>query len=625
MSLVELGIRSTLLLLAGWMVAGIIRKAPASSRNLVWRLTVLGLILLPAMQLRLPAWEVSVERIPMVHKAVQLVQPEPARVSPSVGIVEPAHSASGSVGSEPATFNWLTAAADAWGILSVIACLPLLFSMFALYRTIRRSRPIESPELSDLCIKLSIRRRTVLRISPDIQTPATAGFFKPLVILPESAMEWDQMRMEMVFRHELGHVQRGDWLMRVLAHLSCILYAPNPLVWYACTRLREESEAACDDLVVAGGVNAKAYAEELLSIARFARQSSLGLATVGMAHRSKVESRLRAIVDPTRRRHPVSRRTSTLLMTLGGCLVCIIANIRLVIAQDLPNQGPKSINYGTLSTNFSPPIQQKSEPIAPGFQKTVRGLGSVGISAVVTDRIVNHSWTEDGQPKWRPDGMRIEERDQPSGVSATQVESTPNPPTDILFQFSGSGWEKVNTRLRIEGEQVDELPLQSSLPSRLVRVFGKNDKETVVLLEIADGPWQVIDSRPVDIKMLPDVDPKYPDRLSTGIALLDGDRAQIVTQGDPSSRNPKSDVLKAAPKNSAHRFVLVLQNGNTVELGFGYSIMIPARRGEAHFGYADRQDGHSNFLASDIKEVRYEIRPISRTIRFEHVALKPKT
>jgi beta-lactamase regulating signal transducer with metallopeptidase domain len=35
----------------------------------------------------------------------------------------------------------------------------------------------------------------------------------------------------------------------------------NPVVWRGCNRLREESERACDDAVLAGGVEAPRYAD----------------------------------------------------------------------------------------------------------------------------------------------------------------------------------------------------------------------------------------------------------------------------------------------------------------------------------------------------------------------------
>ena len=46
-----------------------------------------------------------------------------------------------------------------------------------------------------------------------------------------------------------------------------------PLFWVACSRLRRESEQACDDAVLASGVPPAQYAAQLVEIARTCRQS----------------------------------------------------------------------------------------------------------------------------------------------------------------------------------------------------------------------------------------------------------------------------------------------------------------------------------------------------------------
>src|SRR5262249_9437879 len=155
-----------------------------------------------------------------------------------------------------------------------------------------------------------MQRSVALLISEDVSSPATAGFLHPVVLLPAEAEGWSESRLDMVFRHELAHIRRGDWLASLVARLACVLYAPDPLVWLANAWQRSESEAACDDVVVATGVDPKRYAHELLSIAKNVRTGSFRLeaATVGIAHRPKVEGRLRAIVDSRRRRGSVSRR-----------------------------------------------------------------------------------------------------------------------------------------------------------------------------------------------------------------------------------------------------------------------------------------------------------------------------
>ena len=73
--------------------------------------------------------------------------------------------------------------------------------------------------------------------------------------------------MLVVLRHELAHVRRHDWIVQLLAEAARAVCWFNPLMWLACARLRREGEQACDDIVLAGGVEAPAYATHLLDLA----------------------------------------------------------------------------------------------------------------------------------------------------------------------------------------------------------------------------------------------------------------------------------------------------------------------------------------------------------------------
>ena len=108
--------------------------------------------------------------------------------------------------------------------------------------------------------------------------------------------------------------------------MSCALYWFNPLAWIAARHVRTERERACDDLVLAAGTHGPDYADQLLDIARVMRAGRfpavLAGASLAMAHRSQLEGRLMAILDPTVPRADVTRlrtagrRGSSLLVAL---------------------------------------------------------------------------------------------------------------------------------------------------------------------------------------------------------------------------------------------------------------------------------------------------------------------
>ena len=83
------------------------------------------------------------------------------------------------------------------------------------------------------------------------------------------------------------------------------MYWFNPLVWVACSRLRDESEHACDDDVLNLGVNGSQYATHLLDVAR-ALHRRAWFPAPGMARPSSLRRRVTAMLNTNINRNPVT-------------------------------------------------------------------------------------------------------------------------------------------------------------------------------------------------------------------------------------------------------------------------------------------------------------------------------
>ena len=76
--------------------------------------------------------------------------------------------------------------------------------------------------------------RVEVHTSPDLATPATVGWRRILILLPEDWRSWTEDERRAVLAHELAHVCRGDFFTGLLAQLSLALHFYHPLAhWLA--------------------------------------------------------------------------------------------------------------------------------------------------------------------------------------------------------------------------------------------------------------------------------------------------------------------------------------------------------------------------------------------------------
>ena len=184
----------------------------------------------------------------------------------------------------------------------------------------------------DLAEEMGVSRRLRFLRSGRASMPVATGLFRPSVIMPADADTWSESRLRVVLLHELAHVKRRDCLTHVLAQAACAFYWFNPLAWLAVKRARAERERACDDLVLACGTRGSEYADLLLEMARVLRgdrfPALLGGASLAMAHRSQLEGRLMAILDPRVPRSGLTRTRAAAVVAVALCTVAPLAALQ---------------------------------------------------------------------------------------------------------------------------------------------------------------------------------------------------------------------------------------------------------------------------------------------------------
>ena len=197
--------------------------------------------------------------------------------------------------------------------------------------------------------------------------PIVCGVWRPAIVMPRGTAEWPVERLRVAVLHELAHIRRRDCLTQVFAQVVCALYWFNPLAWVAARRLRAERERACDDFVLAAGTRGSAYAGHLLEIARAMgpRFPLLAGAGVAMAHRSQLEGRLMAILDPAIRR---SSTFYTRAAALTAMVVVSIPAAALRLQEAAPP--PPDIQLSTPVTVSAPLVVQPHEPASQRLERS---------------------------------------------------------------------------------------------------------------------------------------------------------------------------------------------------------------------------------------------------------------
>jgi sporulation protein YlmC with PRC-barrel domain len=112
-----------------------------------------------------------------------------------------------------------------------------------------------------------------------LDTPAVAGWIRPVVLLPIRAVSGlSEEQLEAVIAHELAHIQRHDALIHLFQVAVETLLFYHPAVWWIGKRVRAERENCCDDVAVALCSSPLTYAQALTRMAEWKAAPQLVMA-----------------------------------------------------------------------------------------------------------------------------------------------------------------------------------------------------------------------------------------------------------------------------------------------------------------------------------------------------------
>jgi beta-lactamase regulating signal transducer with metallopeptidase domain len=180
----------------------------------------------------------------------------------------------------PPYFPWLV---ELWFAGVVLLSVRSAGGILLVERLRRKENLPVTEELRAICESLQ-RRMGLTRIiryseSRHLDAPAVAGWIRPVVLLPVSALSGlTEVQLEAVIAHELAHIRRYDAFVNLFQVAVETLLFYHPAVWWVGKRIRAEREHCCDDEAVALCGSPVIYAHALARLAETSAAPQLAMA-----------------------------------------------------------------------------------------------------------------------------------------------------------------------------------------------------------------------------------------------------------------------------------------------------------------------------------------------------------
>jgi beta-lactamase regulating signal transducer with metallopeptidase domain len=459
--------KSVVLLLAAGLAALCLRRAAAATRHLIWLCALVALLLLPVLARIVPGIPVSGWSW-MVPAILTEAPPSP----PPLGLQRPL-----STTVAPPTGILL----GVYGTGIVLVLWQVILGMVCVRRfeqgsiTPKKGSTLLAP-CEEAAAAMGVRTPIRLRLSDTAPVPMTWGWHRPTILLPTAAMEWEPERVRVALLHEMAHIARGDWAAQMLSHVVCALYWFHPLVWLAASRLRAESERAADDRVLLAGIPAADYARHLLEIAQSLRVTVTSGVTA-MAATPHIEPRLRHLLRAGKRRNAPRVLPTLMAFTMAAILLAGVQADETSTAQVIEPQTP-------MVTKLEIPSMVPDGVRADGMRIDIFAIG-----------------TEDGKRWWKPDGrpMELQKLKEPfvhilpelftqSKWLHSAKRSLGAEYRHLIFRFQQTA--KVRPDIRMTSKATRNTGGVTTWYTRATVPVSKAAKFHSVLWHIPNGPWK---------------------------------------------------------------------------------------------------------------------------------------
>jgi TonB family protein len=369
--MIELVIKSSLILALTTCCSVIFRRQSAAVRHTIWKTGLIFALAVPLSS--------TLQSLLNVNSHINVELGPPPALSQATIVISPVSTKRLSL-ADIASYVWI--AGVGIGFLWLIAgASRLAWITF-------HAEPMNSErwraQAVDVSRALRLRRPFLLLRCDRVTTMGAWGIFRAHVLLPPDAEAWADERIRIVLIHELSHIKRNDWLIQFVAEIARVFYWFNLFLWLTCSRLRRESEYACDDVVLRLGIDGQNYAGHLLELARTAKGTGASWSGVlAMAQPRHLERRFLAMLNPSLNHRPLSPTAMVIIAIAAACLLLPVVSTSMAIQVARPL--PPSLS----GTVFDP-----SGAVIPGAAIVVTNLQTNVAQSTSSDAAGDYSFSQ---------------------------------------------------------------------------------------------------------------------------------------------------------------------------------------------------------------------------------------
>ncbi len=328
--LAEWAVRSSVLVLAGALVLWVLRVKDSSIRLAAWVALLCGSVALPLMTVSLPVVPVTVVR-PVAESVLFFDSSPAAAVAMPETVVTPR-----------ASFDWVRAALVIYFVIGLVLLLRVVVGLAMSWRLLRGSRETGEPGVCE---------------SDELDSPATLGLFRPVIVLPVDWPDWDGAKLAAVLAKERSHLARFDPAVQLVSALHRAALWFSPASWLLHSRIVRVAEEASDDAAVAATLDRISYAEILLEFMR----RGVCEAGVPMARYGSADKRIYRILDAASISRGVTRWSVVAIVMLGVPLAYLAAS---VTPRDVPARAVAAVRPQIIAQVQAPQVVPVPKPPA---------------------------------------------------------------------------------------------------------------------------------------------------------------------------------------------------------------------------------------------------------------------